>query len=228
MKNVFKTNVPTLCEDDSSQLIFPFSPPIYQTQIDRFFVDEFLKEGGKLNVKNNDWRHNLAGNMKYGGSYIFDDDFIEKSEKLFSTHALNFLNKINQIKGWHVLVDDMMKIHTSVGKAQKGKLKLDTLWINFQHKHDYNPAHTHTGVLSFVLFCKVPDKIFTENAVSNTRNAGQLIFSYGENFQLTGTDYQITPYDGLMFMFPSKLKHSVPPFWVDEERISVSGNFVVV
>ena len=227
MKNTFKTNVPTMCEDDSSQLIFPFSPPIYQTFIDEFFVNEFLNEGRKLNRENNDWRHNLAGNMKYGGSYIFNDDFTIKSEKLFLKHALNFFNKLEQM-GKKNLVDDVMDIHIDKRKRKKGKLKLESLWINFQHKHDFNPAHTHTGVLSFVLFCKVPKKIFEENAISNSRHAGQLIFTYGEHSQLTGTDYKITPSEGLMLMFPSKLKHYVPSFWVDEERISVSGNFVVV
>jgi hypothetical protein len=227
MKNTFKTDVPTMCEDDSSQLIFPFSPPIYQTIIDKFFIDEFLKEGKKLNKEENDYRPKLAGNMKYGGSYIFSDDFTIKSEKLLLKHALNFLNKLEQM-GSKDLIGDIFNFHIDRRKKRRGKLKLESLWINFQHKHDFNPVHTHTGVLSFVLFCKVPRKIFEENAISNSPHAGQLIFTYGEYSLLTGTEYKITPSDGLMLMFPSKLKHHVPSFWVDEERISVSGNFVVV
>ena len=165
--------------------------------------------------------------LKYGGSYIFSDDFTIKSEKLLLKHALNFLNKLEQM-GTKDLVDDIFDVHVDRRKKRRGKLKIESLWINFQHKHDFNPAHTHTGVLSFVLFCKVPQKIFEENAISNTRQAGQLIFTHGEYSQLVGTDYKVIPSEGLMFMFPSKLKHYVPPFWVDEERISVSGNFVVV
>ena len=46
--------------------------------------------------------------------------------------------------------------------------------------------------------------------------------------KLDGYDYPVKPYENLMFIFPSKLKHYVPSYWVDEERISVSGNFVVV
>ena len=34
--------------------------------------------------------------------------------------------------------------------------------------------------------------------------------------------------DKLMFIFPASLHHEVAPFWVDETRISVSGNFQLV
>ena len=43
-----------------------------------------------------------------------------------------------------------------------------------------------------------------------------------------GSDYTVKPYEDLIFIFPAKLRHQVPPIWVDEERISVSGNFVVI
>ena len=42
------------------------------------------------------------------------------------------------------------------------------------------------------------------------------------------TCYPIKPYENLMFLFPAELEHYVPAYWVDAERISVSGNFVVV
>ena len=38
----------------------------------------------------------------------------------------------------------------------------------------------------------------------------------------------MTNLDAYWDAFPSKLKHFVPAYWVDAERISVSGNFVVV
>ena len=33
---------------------------------------------------------------------------------------------------------------------------LDTMWVNFQKKYEFNPPHTHTGVLSFVIFIQIP------------------------------------------------------------------------
>jgi len=39
--------------------------------------------------------------------------------------------------------------------------------------------------------------------------------------------WNVTPENGLVLMFPATLDHMVHPFWVDEERISVSGNFTL-
>ena len=114
-------------------------------------------------------------------------------------------------------------------ELREGKVRLDSLWINFSQKHDFNPPHTHTGILSFVIFCKIPKEIFEVQAESNTQRAGELHFHYGEAItKLQGSEYPVTPYESLMFIFPNNLKHFVPPYWVDAERISVSGNFVVV
>ena len=102
------------------------------------------------------------------------------------------------------------------------------MWINFQHKNDFNPPHTHTGVLSFVIFLHVDNSIFEVQADTNTKDAGKIIFSYGEEMsELIGNQWPVYPYTGLMFMFPARLKHHVPSFWIDNERISVSGNLIV-
>lgn len=226
MKNIFVTDVPTMESDDNSQVLFPFSPPIYQTQLDDYFIDRFITEGDKLTIEKNDWRHKLAGNMKRGGSYNYDDEFVDEIEPLINKHAYSFMQKLKNMNREN-LVKDATEVLTDKGKRQ-GRFKIDSLWINYQQKNDFNPAHTHTGVLSFVLYCKVPHRIFTENAVSNTARAGQIIFSFGEHMDFLGTEYAVTPYKNLMFMFPSNLKHSVPPFWTDDERISVSGNLICV
>ena len=103
------------------------------------------------------------------------------------------------------------------------------MWINFQNMHDFNPVHTHSGILSFVIFCKVPNEIFEVQAVSNNKRAGEIIFDYGESFsKLLINEFNVKPYEGLMFIFPAELRHQVPPFYVNSERISVSGNFVVI
>jgi hypothetical protein len=75
----------------------------------------------------------------------------------------------------------------------------------------------------------VPQKIFEEPAVSNTKDQGKIIFQHGESMtRLMGNLFPVTPYERLMFMFPAQLNHFVPSFWTDETRVSVSGNFIVV
>ena len=72
-------------------------------------------------------------------------------------------------------------------------------------------------------------EIFEVQADSNTQRAGEIHFAHGESItKLMGTEYPVKPYENLMFIFPNELKHFVPAYWVDAERISVSGNFIAV
>jgi hypothetical protein len=74
----------------------------------------------------------------------------------------------------------------------------------------------------------VPEKIFSVQANSNSQQAGEIVFSFGDKVsEAMSTNLPVKPFENLMFIFPSNLEHYVPPFWVDEERISVSGNFLV-
>ena len=105
---------------------------------------------------------------------------------------------------------------------------LDSLWVNFQKKYEFNPLHNHSGVFSFVIWMQIPYDCTEENSIpfvksSNHPSAGRFCFvdSLGES------TYIDTPAgtQGLMCIFPSFLKHIVYPFYTsDDYRISVSGN----
>ena len=226
-ENTFVTNVPKMKTEEGNYVLYPFSPPIFQTEVDQFFINDLLEEGKKLNIEKHDYRENLAGNMKYGGSFVFDDEFILKCQPYLLQYVQDFFNNIIENFGSKE-IDKLLYKQVDRRKRTIGNLQLDTMWINYQTKHDYNPPHTHTGALSFVVFCKVPNNIFDDQAVSNCQDAGRIVFTNGESSKLRGFDFSVTPYETLMLIFPSDLKHSVPPFWANEERISVSGNFVVV
>jgi hypothetical protein len=186
----FKTNVPNIELETGEKIIYPFSPPIFQTEVDTNFTKELIEEGRKLTKE--------------------EDDF-------------------NQFGTNYKQINDLLNIQHDRRQLRQGNLRLDTLWINFSQKHDFNPPHNHTGVLSFVIFCQVPKEIFKVQADSNTQRAGEIHFQCGEPItKLVGSEYPVKPYENLMFIFPAELKHFVPAYWVDAERISVSGNFVVV
>ena len=112
---------------------------------------------------------------------------------------------------------------------KESRLRLESIWINFQNKHDFNPPHNHTGLLSFIIFGDVDKRIFTEGGPpTNSEKSGQVSFTFGKRITpLQMTMLNIKPYKGLMFIFPSSLKHYVTPFWIDSERISMSGNYVL-
>lgn len=110
---------------------------------------------------------------------------------------------------------------------------LDRYWVNFQKKYEFNPAHTHGGLLSFVLWLDVPYTFEEEKKVapgieSNGFSAGMFEMLY------TRSDTRIKAHrlvidksmEGTMVLFPATLHHQVYPFFSsDDYRISVSGNF---
>lgn len=228
MNNIFKTTAPYLETKKGDKILFPFSPPIFQSQVSQGFLNDLLDEGKKLNVEKDDWREKLAGNMKHGGSFIYKEDFILKAEPYLLTFVERFLDRISE-QGYERQIGSLLDIQVDRRERRQGRIRLDTMWINYQHKFDFNPPHTHRGDLSFVIFCKVPKRIFTEQAVTNTKDAGKIMFQYGEHSHpMANPLYAIEPYDTLFLIFPANMKHLVPAFWTDDIRISAAGNFVVV
>jgi len=242
-KNRFQTNCSQHKLRSGAKVITPFSPPIYQVDVEDELVDSLLKRGDKLNVKQNDFREKLAGNMKQGCSYDYTVEDKKYFAKKIATYVSDFMYFMEELKGETYMKRAMtlpMQARsqqyiqdfgeTSFKNAYRFPLALDSLWINYQKAGDYNPPHTHFGLLSFVIFCKVPERIFDQSYVkTNTNTPGQIIFKYGEDvpiFNLMGSEYSVKPYNNLMFIFPANLNHSVPPFWTDDTRVSVSGNYV--
>jgi len=111
------------------------------------------------------------------------------------------------------------------------KLALQNLWINLQKKHEFNPLHNHTGILSFIIFLKVPYNLDDEMKVfpqaSCEPMASKLSFivfdSLGEISELNVPVDK--SFENRMIMFPAKLQHLVYPFYTsDDYRITCSGN----
>ena len=116
-------------------------------------------------------------------------------------------------------------------------LELMTLWCNFQKKNEYNPIHTHSGHLSFVIWHRVPYDI-TEEALSPNRrdingNGADLFqFVYPDEHVKGGVNNHSLridkSYEGMFALFSNDLSHVVYPFYTsDEWRVSVSGNLYV-
>ena len=110
---------------------------------------------------------------------------------------------------------------------------LSSSWVNFQQKHEFNPIHNHDGILTFVIWVKIPYDMENERNTSpginsNYNAAGMFSFQYLDTVGSIRT-YNI-PVDKSMencvILFPSKFNHCVYPFFSsDGYRISVSGNF---
>ena len=112
--------------------------------------------------------------------------------------------------------------------------QMDSLWANYQTKHEFNPLHTHSGLFSFILFVKIPYTLEelknSPGAKSNTNCAGGLNFVYSDMLgEQRDYLYLASSQDeGFFFFFPAKLNHCVYPFYNnDEYRITISGNLIL-
>ena len=212
----FSTNSPHITNQNNEKILFPFGPPIFQTWMSPSFCNLLIEEGRKLTIEEDDHNFSLAGNLKNGRSFLYKKEFRELVEPKIKEKVEIFIEGLESL------------YNNEKPRINKERLSLESLWINFQQKHDFNPSHDHSGEFSFIIYCQVPEKIFSIQADSNSQNAGSIIFEYGENmFPYSRNGFVVRPSNNLMFIFPAKLRHYVPPYWIDEERIGVSGNFVL-
>lgn len=127
---------------------------------------------------------------------------------------------------------DYFKLFLQGSTPKQVPFILQSAWVNFQQKHEFNPTHDHSGVLSYVIWLKIPYNIEDEFQLdfvkrSNTPEAGCFEFLY--NDALGKINKYPIPVDkkmeGVLCVFPASLYHQVYPFYTsDEYRITVSGN----
>jgi len=99
-------------------------------------------------------------------------------------------------------------------------------WVNLQRAGEFLPNHIHEGILSYVIWVKIPEVVQRSEA---TAIEGKFEFTYtnilgttiGHNVNLDGS------YIGKIMLFPASLRHCVYPFRGDEVRVSVSGNILL-
>jgi len=110
---------------------------------------------------------------------------------------------------------------------------LDSCWVNFQRKYEFNPLHNHSGVYSFVIWTNVPydmeeERKLSPGAESNLNSAGMFSFAFASSLGGIKT-HRISidkSMENTIILFPSSFLHMVYPFFSsDGYRISVSGNF---
>ena len=170
-------------------------------------------------------KHTLAGQIE--NEYHIDDE--EISNKI--------INILNPAVGYHY--DNYNYLKDLTINSTVRPLKLDKVWINLQKKYEYNPAHFHSGVLSFVIWVEIPYLIEDENNHPTSKGStfqcnGNFYFLNAGIMPLTNCNVQPTvikadkTFEGKGLLFPSYLMHGVYPFYTSNKyRVSISGNFVI-
>jgi hypothetical protein len=110
---------------------------------------------------------------------------------------------------------------------------VDKMWMNVQERGEYNPIHSHKGIMSFVIWFEIPYDIQEEKSLNNAKYSnlpsnGDFFFHPINTFgQLYSVPMNVGKNsEGTMCMFHAKLLHSVTPFFTtNKQRVTFSGNF---
>jgi hypothetical protein len=112
-----------------------------------------------------------------------------------------------------------------------GAQRLAALWANLQRPGEWNPAHNHTGLFSFVIWLQIPYTFEQERLAPNSRSQmpthGDFHFEYVDTLgrirnHSLGADHRL---QGYLCLFPAQLRHQVYPYTSTElAPVSISGN----
>jgi len=170
----------------------------------------------------------LAGNVSHSYGLIDEDDWF----------LVNVLRPC--IDKYVDLFDPLPEVKAAIQREKLFEFSsenfvLDGFWVNYQKQHEFNPMHTHVGLFSFVIWVSIPvewmDQLHHPACIdSGSPQAGDFKFTYLSPYG----DFEHYAYnaskdlENTMLLFPSKLNHSVNPFYnSDEHRVSVSGNLIL-
>ena len=188
--------------------VLQWGPCIVHLKISEEFQQKLLKGAEEARKENKDFRDNLAGIIKEEYAYENRADYVEEISQFLTVYD----------EAYQKFKNEKYKV--------KPEYLLNSLWVNYMKKNEYNPPHDHSDYLSFVIFLKVPEEITKEQEdfIGNSAGPGSLSFLYGDGNRQSITYQSVKPKDRDIFIFPAWIKHYVAPFYSDVTRISVSGN----
>lgn len=102
-------------------------------------------------------------------------------------------------------------------------------WFNIQKKGEFLSNHFHDGILSYSLWVDIPfeEKIDEKNEKFNS--CFELLYTNIIGNIVSKKIFVDKSWEGKIILFPSTIVHCVYPFFKTKgERVSVSGNIVIV
>lgn len=156
-------------------------------------------------------------------TFDFVDRLLELEVKEPSAKKSNFggyqtRDNIHETEGvLKELTSALNSIANSVLSSYNSRqVSVTEMWGNINYKNNYNGAHTHSGIISGVFYCHVPE------------NSGNLVLVNpavrSDGHLLRAPNYVIKPERLALILFPSWLEHYVEPNLSEDKRISISFN----
>jgi hypothetical protein len=159
--------------------------------------------------------YSLAGHIRKEYKLSKSKQYIEN---LLLPYVIEFDNQSKYLQSLNLLNKDV-------------SIKLEYPWVNFMKKHEFNPPHNHSGLLSFVIWIKIPFNIEEEfqqfpDIKHNATGCFNFLYINSLGKICTHTIKADKNMENCILIFPSELTHFVNPFYTsDDYRISISGNF---
>ena len=212
----------------------PFSPTILETTVPKDFIKIINKIGDEVLSDDNksaqwDWSNHLVGKVhKEIQIPISDKNDSDYCKDVIRLGCVTYLKQM--IRDKRAFISNSVILHNNQGGSSDVKednINISQTWIVSQYKHEYNPWHQHSGDLSGVIYLKIPkdmDKFYEEESKDHYPCSGMIQFMQGDKQSLRSDTLTFKPEVGKMLIFPSWLKHSVFPFYVDGERRCMSFN----
>ena len=195
---------------------------LFPTQYWEVELKENIKElqNESYTIKKNDQEGVIKSNTGLNGYHSKDISNFKSTPKIKKLifEIANCVNSIHQA-------------------SRKGKLNLANFWINISGKGASNSPHVHSGNnYSGVFFIKIPKEmsggrfLFYRNFNDAALNSNAYMGQFKDGYKMQSYDYPIItipPKENMLLVFPSWVPHAVETNLSDEDRISLSFNFIL-
>ena len=206
------------------KIIRPYGPTIYHGRLPEDEITYLQGVAKAPQTARNNVGYDLAGNIKDQLGIVVKD--LDRFNYIITPHIKNYVKYEDERVRSHFIKDvgndndyDHMQFTLGTGP-----------WINFQTANEFNPMHSHAGMISSVVYIDVPEQIAQEEYTKDTNMncPGQIEFMYGPDVVGSNGTHKIVPKTGDFLLFHAGLKHTVYPFKSEVTRISMSFNVMGV
>ena len=208
------------------EFLQPWSTFVMKTKLPPPILEKMIKISDKI-IEDKDpairFGHSLAGQI--------EDEFFIEPNILKREGVISFFLEMCQ----HFIITAYIQRGE---QEEKMRPKTDwspiltSAWVVSQKDNEYNPTHNHKGVVSGVMYLKIPEYLPDRKSPekrSKVSHDGAILFS--NNTSQCGIwaipEFLQQPQVGDIFLFPSTQRHQVFPFRTPDgkgERRSVSFN----
>ena len=206
------------------KIIRPYGPTIYHGRLTEDEITYLQGVAKDTQTARNNVGYDLACNIKDQLGIVVKD--LDRFNYIITPHIKNYVKYEDERVRSHFIKDvgndndyDHMQFTLGTGP-----------WINFQTANEFNPMHSHAGMISSVVYIDVPEQIAQEEYTKDTNMncPGQIEFMYGPDVVGSNGTHKIVPKTGDFLLFHAGLKHTVYPFKSEVTRISMSFNVMGV